>query len=114
MKPMTKLLSLFLLLLLLLGTVACVAEQLPEDTTADSTSASLTEETTEAGPVSFSLTSSYLLIRPENADKLEISAIQLISRAIKSACGIDCKMTTDFTRKGKARRIRDSYRCDQP
>ena len=101
MKPMTKLLSLFLLLLLLLGTVACVAEQLPEDTTAASTSASLTEETTEAGPVSFSLTSSYLLIRPENADKLEISAIQLISRAIKSACGIDCKMTTDFTRKGE-------------
>ena len=101
MKPMTKLLSLFLLLLLLLGTVACVAEQLPEDTTAETTTEAVTEETTEAGPVSFALTTSYLIIRPETADKQEILSIQLLSRAIKSAYGFDCRMTTDFTRKGE-------------
>jgi len=49
-------------------------------------------------PQQFSITSSYVLVRPDERNAAEISAIDLLSRGIKSAYGVDITDTTDFLR----------------
>lgn len=93
-KDFLRILAALLLAAMLLSSAACTAG-ISEQTTDN-----VTEVTTEAPvlPVDFSLTADYVLLRPDEADKDEIKAIQLLSRGIKSACGFTCSMLTDFKR----------------
>lgn len=93
-----RLLSLFLFACILFGAVSC-AEGESEVTTEQITDAITDAPETEAR--GFSLTADYKLVRPEDADPLEVKAIQLLSRGIESATGVRLSMTTDFTKKGE-------------
>ncbi len=92
-----RLLSLLLLACLALGTVSC-AGGAGEETTLPITDA--ITEAAETEEVGFELSAEFKLVRPDEAAAEEISALQLLSRGIESACGVRLPMTTDFTRKG--------------
>lgn len=92
-----RLLSLFLLACVLLGTVSCTGG-VAEETTSPITDAITDAPETEA--LGFKLTAEYKLVRPDESDAAEVKALQLLSRGIESACGVRLPMTTDFTRKG--------------
>ena len=95
--------SVLLAVLMLLCAVACEATGDGADTTPANVAADVTpaETTTEAPQVKeFTLTSKYLVIRPEDGDELEIEALTLFMRGIKSAYGINIKAGDDFVRPG--------------
>ena len=63
----------------------------------ESTTEGLIETTSpETEPLSFSITADYKLLRPDESAQEEINALKLLSRGIKSACGLSCQMLTDF------------------
>lgn len=92
-----RLLSLFLLACVLLGTVSCTGGVAEETTSPITDSITDAPETETLG---FKLTAEYKLVRPDESDAAEVKALQLLSRGIESACGVRLPMTTDFTRKG--------------
>lgn len=97
-------LSLLLLLSLLAICISC------GNATADETTESLetTAPITSAEPISFSITADYKLVRPDAADELEIEALQLLARGIKSIYGFSCQMVTDF-KKPQEELIRNEF-----
>ena len=75
-----KALSLLLALIMLISFSGCHGNYAP---------AGSTESTTEAAPVTFTITDQYILTRPEDAESDETEAMKLLRTGIKSACGID-------------------------
>lgn len=96
-ERLLRLLSLFLLTCIMLGAMSCTAGE--SEVTTEQITESITDAPETEAPA-FSLTADYKLCRPEDADTLEIRAIQLLSRGIESATGLRLSMTTDFTKKG--------------
>lgn len=90
-----KFLRLLALLLLSSVVISCASckGSVPEETTAG---IEITTQAPETEPISFSITADYKLVRPDKADALEIEALQLLSRGIKSVYGVTCRMVTDF------------------
>ena len=105
-KTFSRILLVLLVLCMLLGTAACGNTDVPSETTPADIPAGVPVETTPvetttAAPVSFTLSESYVLVRPEDLNgQAEIDAIQLLSRGIKSAYGVNCSLKTDFMRPG--------------
>lgn len=82
---------------ILLGAVSCTGGE------GEITTEQITEAITDAPETespSFSLTADYKLVRPDDSDSSEVTAIQLLSRGLESAMGFKLQMTTDFTKKG--------------
>ena len=88
-----RLIALLLLSVFVLTSASCGGDVTPEETTAG---IDITTQTPETEPIGFSITADYKLVRPDIADKLEIEALQLLSRGIKSVYGFSCYMVTDF------------------
>lgn len=88
-----RLIALLLLSVFVLSSASCGGDVTPTETTAG---IEITTETPETEPISFSITADYKLVRPDVADKLEIEALQLLARGIKSVYGFSCQMVTDF------------------
>lgn len=86
-----KALSLLLALIMLISLSGCHGNDAP---------AGSTESTTEAAPVTFTITDRYILTRPEDAESDEIEAMKLLRTGIKSACGIELERDTDFVMRG--------------
>ena len=86
-----KALSLLLALIMLISLSGCHGNDAP---------AGSTESTTEAAPVTFTITDRYILTRPEDAESDETEAMKLMRTGIKSACGIDLERDTDFVMRG--------------
>ncbi len=103
-RQFLKALSALLAALLLLCAVSCQSsgdgtDTTPADIAADATPA----ETTTAAPQvkEFTFTEKYKIIRPEEGDDLEVEALTLLLRGIKSAYGISLKTGDDFVRRGE-------------
>jgi hypothetical protein len=92
-----RLLSLFLLACLALGSVSC-AVGAGEETTLPITDA--ITEAPETESLGFSLHADFKLCRPDDAANDEIAAVKLLSRGLQSALGFRVPMSTDFTKKG--------------
>lgn len=88
-----RLIALLLLSVFVLTSASCGGDVTPEETTAG---IDITTQTPETEPIGFNITADYKLVRPDIADKLEIEALQLLSRGIKSVYGFSCYMVTDF------------------
>lgn len=93
------------LLALLLAALLCLAPfalfgcsgGTPEDTSPVSSAVAVT---TAADP-GFALRREFVIVRPNNADKYEKEAFQLIRRAVFSACGLNLETATDLVRDGE-------------
>lgn len=94
------------LLALLLAALLCLSSfalagcsgGTPEDT---SPVFSDTAEATVSDP-GFSLHDRFVIVRPNDSDKYEKEAFQLIRRAVASACGLNLETATDFVRDEEA------------
>lgn len=98
MNTKFRFLTLLLALMLSLSLFACANGNEPEgsDTTVPDTQAT----TPAASPLTIISGGKpqYTLLRPENADQSEIDAAVAVSQALRSLCGSQCKITTDWER----------------
>lgn len=89
--------------LMLLCAVSCETDGGDADTTPADVAANVTPaETTTAAPQlkEFTFSSNYVVVRPEDGDDLEIEALTLFMRGVRSAYGVNLKAGDDFVRKG--------------
>ena len=89
--------------LMLLCAVSCETDGGDADTTPADVAADVTPaETTTAAPQikEFTFSSNYVVVRPEDGDDLEIEALTLFMRGVRSAYGVNLKAGDDFVRKG--------------
>ena len=88
-----RLISWFLLACMLFSMGACTQTPADEPIT---TEGPIETTTPETAPSPFSISSDYILLRPDESAQEEISALKLLSRGIKSVYGFSCQMSTDF------------------
>ncbi len=110
MKSFTKLISVLLLICICFSAISCQNTPSSNVTTTSSSSAASTTSapSTELDPpvnepVSFDLTKDFKIVRPAEPDAIEMDAAKLLSRGIKSACGIICSTASDFAPGGEVK-----------